>query len=112
MQNPWNVLQVTSFVVATVPDNNSSALDLKLFAAELVYDITSILSAVTWADSNKYAKREDNTLVLPLPGPAIRRVALLVVFIASFWSTSGKTSTSGCDDENDDDDDDDEPDIY
>jgi len=78
------VLQVTSFVVATVPDNNSSALDLKLFAAELVNDITRILSAVTSADSSKYAKREDNTLVLPLPGPAITRVALLVVVIASF----------------------------
>jgi hypothetical protein len=46
--------------------------------------MTRILSGVTSADSNKYAKRDDNTLVLPLPGPATTRVALLVDSIASF----------------------------
>ena len=69
---------------------------LKLFAAEFVNDITKILSGVTSADNNKYAKRDDNTLVLPLPGPAITRVALFVDIIASLWSTSGNIcSTSG-----------------
>jgi len=67
-----------------VPDNNSSAFVLKLLAAELVNDMTRILSGVTSPDSNKYAKRDDNTLVLPLPGPATTRVALLVDSIASF----------------------------